>query len=82
MKRIFRRHDNIPMFDFTNGKQIRSGTSTPSGQKLDLKRMKSPNKDLYAEARPLAMNKPRMFSPMTKYRRDIMQNKTFNLFKY
>ena len=57
MDRIFRRHNKIPVFDFTGQKFC----ATPVAQPMT-------NRDVFKEARPMAINKPRIFSPMTKYR--------------
>ncbi|CAI2379336.1 unnamed protein product [Moneuplotes crassus] len=54
--RIFRRHNKVPIFDFTNQKMI------PKDQ------MAQTQRDVYKEARPMAIYRPRVFSPMTKYR--------------
>jgi len=52
----------VPVFDFTNQKIV------PKAQGMNSQR------DLYKEARPMAINRPRVFSPMTRYR--ICQLKT------
>mmetsp|Transcript_18700 Transcript_18700/g.16562 ORF Transcript_18700/g.16562 Transcript_18700/m.16562 type:complete len:102 (+) Transcript_18700:448-753(+) len=63
--RIFRRNNNVPIFDFTNQKIIQKDSAMNT------------QRDVYEEARPMAFHKPRVFSPMTKYR--ICQLKTPNL---